>query len=310
MTSYGNNRKVYKMQNSPIPTLTLKSGCEIPKIGLGTWMVGGSSFHDPKNDDQSQIAAIKYAIDNGVRMIRTAQNYAGGYAETIVGNAIKGFERDSIFIATAANENVATDVASIENELRGSLDRLGVDHVDLFLMGGINPSVSQREIANGLQNLLDKKLTVDIGVGNYRQSEFEYLNTLLDGKLVYNELHYNLIIREPEVTQLDKYLQKEKVVLSAYRPLQLGQLAKSGINLLDEMATKYHKTQAEIALKWLVAKENVLAIPKSTNKEHIDQLLDLFTWEISKNDLELLSSDFPVQILTSDCIAPITSFER
>ena len=76
-----------------IPNLKLLSGRDIPQIGLGTWGIGGGPVRDPNNDDSGQIASIKYAIDNGFSLIRTAHNYAQGYCEEVVGKAIQGYDR-------------------------------------------------------------------------------------------------------------------------------------------------------------------------------------------------------------------------
>lgn len=293
-----------------IPSIRLKSGRTIPRLGLGTWMIGGDFKRDSNNADDMQMQGIKMAIDNGVRLIRTAQNYADGYCETLIGKAISSVERKQLYIIVSANEFVAVDEKTMMQELKGSLSRLGICDVDMFIMGGINQQVSQKKIAKGLLNILDSGLARDIGVGNYRLPEFEYLDGLTSGKIAYNELHYNLIIREPETIGLLDEMKKRGVIVGAYRPLQFGQLAKPGINILDKMAAKYGKSQAQVSLKWVVSHDGVMAITKAIAPPHIKEMAETFEWEMAKDDLIALTKDFPVQIQASDCIPPIMSFTK
>lgn len=287
-----------------IPTIKLLSGREIPKLGLGTWGIGGGPTKSPDNDDKGQIKSIKYAIDNGFSFIRTAHNYAEGYCEELVGRAIKGYDRDKLFIISCANQKFATDKKSIIEVAKGSLKNLKIDHFDIYLIGAINPETSVKSILDGLVSLQEQGLTKDIGVSNYRMPELKASVDYLGKKIVYSEMHYNLIIREPEIGGTLDYCRQNGIVLSAYRPLQLGQLSKPGIVLLDQMAKKYRKSQSQIALKWLIQKEGVITMTKAEKEKHIKEDLDIFDWELSKEDTEKLNKDFPLQIRISDCSEP------
>jgi len=117
-------------------------------------------------------------------------------------------------------------------------------------------------------------------------------------------MHYNLIIREPEVCGVLDFCQKNGIMLCAYRPLQLGQLSRPGINLLDKIAKKYRKSQSQIALKWLIQKDGIIAVTKALSFNHIKADLDIFNWNLENTDIEKLNNDFPVQIRTSDCSEP------
>jgi len=289
-----------------IPSLKLLSGRDIPQIGLGTWGIGGGPVRDPNNDDSGQISSIKYAIDNGFSLIRTAHNYAQGYCEEVVGKAIQGYDRKNLFLVSCANQKTAVDKKSIIEVAKGSLKSMNVDYFDLFLIGAVNPDTSVKSILDGLVYLQEHGLAKDIGVSNYRLPELKTAVEYLGPKIVYNEMHYNLIIREPEICGALDYCREKGIILSAYRPLQLGQLSKPGIVLLDQMAKKYDKTQSQIALKWLIQKPGVITMTKAANQNHIDQDLDVFEWEISKEDIKKLDSDFPIQIRISDCSEPRT----
>jgi len=288
-----------------IPTVKLLSGNQIPKLGLGTYMIGGDHLKkDPNNDDKGQIISLKYALDKGFTFIRTAHNYAEGYCEELVGEAIKGYERKKLFLASAANQKWAFDKNSLIKVAQGSLKSLQTDYFDLFMIGAVNPNYSLKSVLDGLLYLQEKGLTKEIGVANFRLPELKAAHSYLGKKLVYNEMHYNLIVREPEVCGALEYCRENNIILSAYRPLQFGQLSKPGTILSDEMAKKYGKSQSQIALKWLLQKEGVITMVKALDFKHIDEDLAIFGWELDKKDVYKLDNDFPDQKDVSDCSGP------
>jgi diketogulonate reductase-like aldo/keto reductase len=288
-----------------IPEVNLSSGTSIPILGLGTFMIGGDHFsRDPNNDDDGQIKNIRYALDRGFRFIRTAHNYAAGYCEVLIGRAIKNYDREKLFIVSAANNKFAVDKDSLIKIAQGSLKSLDTDYFDIFIIGAINPDTSTKSILDGLIYLKQHDLAKEIGVANYRLPELQVAYEYLGKDLVYNEMHYNLIVREPEIFGALDYCRERNIILGAYRPLQFGQLSKPGIVILDEMAKKYNKSQSQIALKWLLQQKGVITMPKAIEQKHIDEDLQLFDWELSSEDVTKLSHDFPIQMRLSDCSEP------
>ncbi len=287
-----------------IPEIDLRTGGTIPKLGLGTYMVGGGMKHDPRNDDAGQIKAMEKALNSGFRWLRTAQNYAEGYCHILVGEAMKSFARKSLFLSEAINQNFAKSKQDLIDEAKRSLERLQTDYFDLYMIGAVNPDVPVSEVADGLMYLLDNKLTKYIGVSNYRLEELIFIDQYTGGKIVCNEMHFNLAIREPLVSGVYDYCLHNHILLSAYRPLQLGQLSKPGIVVVDELAQKYHQSQSQIALKWLVQKNGVAALVKAFDPKHILEDIGIFDFELSKEDMERLDRDYPIKILLSDCSPP------
>lgn len=293
-----------------IPTITLKSGNVIPRLGLGTYMIGGGMKIDPNNDDDGQIESIRYSIDKGISWIRTAQNYAEGHCEEVIGKAIKDSDRNKLCIMIAVNQRFAKNENEFIKEATGSLKRLGIEYADLYLIGGLEESVSLKTVANGLKKIKNLGLAKDIGVGNYRLEELKQIHEYLGDELVYNEMHANLIIREPFINGVYDYCLANKIVMGAYRPLQLGQLSRPGIIILDMLAKKYNKTQAEISLKWLLSYPNIITMPKMSNSIHVDQVVSIFDWDLDEGDVKLLTTEFPVQIGISDCTPPKSTFRK
>jgi diketogulonate reductase-like aldo/keto reductase len=176
------------------------------------------------------------------------------------------------------------------------------------MVGGLDETISLKTIANGLKRVKNEGLAKDIGVGNYRLPELRQIHEYLGDDLVYNEVHANLLIREPFENGVYQYCRDNNIVMGAYRPLQLGQLSKSGINILDALSTKYSKSQSEIALKWLLSFQGVITMPKALKSEHIDQLSKINDWTISKDDITELTKNFPLQVSVSDCTLPISKY--
>jgi diketogulonate reductase-like aldo/keto reductase len=293
------------MNKIQIPEISLLSGTKIPVLGYGTWLIGGDHIGKfENNDDIGQINSIKYAIDNGFRLIRTAHNYAAGYTEELVGKAIKGYNRENLFIISAANQKLATDKDSLIDVAKNSLKSLDTEYFDMFIIGAINPEHSLKSVLDGLIYLKEQGLAKEIGVANFRLPELEATYNYLGKNLVYCEMHYNLIIREPEICGALDFCREKGIILSAYRPLQLGQLSKPGITILDEMAKKYNKSQSQIALKWLLQQKGVITMTKALDEKHIDEDLELFQWTITQEDVDKLGKDFPIQIRISDCSEP------
>src|SRR5579872_5560194 len=112
-----------------IPTKKLKSGFEMPVYGFGTWEMGGRDNRDSNNDDEADIQAIKSSIDNGVTHIDTAESYADGYSEVLVGRAIKNYDRNKLFIASKVRA-IHLKYDDLVKAANDSLERIGTNYLD------------------------------------------------------------------------------------------------------------------------------------------------------------------------------------
>ena len=176
--------------NYKIPELNLSSGRSIPVLGYGTWLIGGDHIGKfPNNDDEGQIKSIQFAIDHGIRLIRTAHNYAAGYTEALVSRAIKDFDRDNLFIISAANSKTAYDKNSLIKVAKSSLRSLDTDYFDMYIIGGINPEASLKSLLEGLVELKRTGFTKEIGVSNFRLPELKATHEYLGKDLVDSEMH-------------------------------------------------------------------------------------------------------------------------
>lgn len=265
-----------------------KTGIKIPAIGLGTWGIGGFYSVDYSRDDY-WVGFIRSGLDLGLRVIDTAEMYAAGHAEELIGEAIKGFDREELFIITKViPNNLSYD--RVINAAKKSLARLKTKYIDLYLIHWYVAGMPLRDIMRGLEKLVNDGLVRFIGVSNFTVREMEEARSYLSHTdLVANQVKYNLVDRGIEKDLLP-YAQREKITIIAYTPLEKGELARNRI--LIDVGRKYGKTAAQVALNWLISKRDVIAIPKAGTVEHLEENLGAMGWRLSLEDIVYLEEVF------------------
>ena len=285
-----------------IPTKKLQNGFEMPIFGMGTWQMGGKKEIDPNNDDKADIQAIQKAVELGITLIDTAATYAAGHTEEIVGQAIKELDRSKLFVVSKVPPPFLTREGVIKSA-KESLKRLNTDYFDLFLIHSPNPEIPIKETMQGMNDLLKIGLTRNIGVCNFTIERFEEAQQHASiQRLQLNQLHYNLMFREPERKGLVKYCQENDVFLQAWRPVQKGILTNPGNAVVDAMCQKYRKTPSQIAINWLISQKNVITLSKMRNEEHIKENLTALDWAMDDLDIAKLDKEFPNQKDVSDAV--------
>jgi len=284
----------------------------MPIFGIGTYNI--ISQHDnniflPGEDKNVEIHAIQTAIELGVTHIDTAESYAQGHVETLLGEAIKDFDRKKLFLVSKVKlDNLYYQ--GIKSAIKDSLKRLGTNYLDLYLMHRCPPLDKFKECVQAMNELVDEGLVKNIGLSNTNTEHAKMLCNLSKHPFVVNQVHYNLQFREPEKDGLVEFCQKNDMFLEAWRPVNKGALTKTGIDitkpgipLLDEMCKKYGKTPAQISINWLVTQANVVTLAKSSNTEHLKDNLGALGWELLPSDLERLRREFPDQRYVSDTVS-------
>lgn len=252
-----------------------------------------------RTHDKEAILAIKTAIRLGITHIDTAELYGDGHAEELVGEAIKEFDRKSLFITTKVKwSNLRYE--DVISAVKRSLRRLKTDYIDLYLVHTPIRSVPIEETMKAMDYVAEYKLARFIGVSNFSVEQMEEAQQYAKNKIAANQVEYNLLIRnvgqhtKDMESKIVPYCQRNNIAVIAYRPLANGELAKPGIRLLDELAKKYGKTQAQIAINWLISKQNVVTIPKAVKIDHIKENLGAIGWKLSEGDIQRLNHDFPI----------------
>lgn len=259
-------------------------GARIPLIGFGTYGLG----RDPSNDKRD-IEAIQFAIECGLTHIDTAARYTRGYTEELVGEAISIFARSKLFVTTKVwVDNLR--YGDILSSCKGSLQRLRTSYIDLYLIHWPNPDIPLGESLSAMDKLVDEGLVRFIGVSNFGLARLKEAETLARHDIFSNQVEYSLVKREPE-SELLPYCQQNGILLIAYSPLGQG-IIRAGSNVVvDRLAQKYQRTPAQIALNYLISHDNVIAIPKASEKEHIKENSEASGWRLEEEDVKLLEKE-------------------
>ena len=149
-----------------------------------------------------------------------------------------------------------------------------------------------------MDKLVEEGLVKNIGVCNLSVNRFKDVQKHTGNKVVCNQVHYSLNMRESETAGVIKYCQDNDIFITAWGPLEKGVLANAPI--LQSMAKKYKKTSYQIALNWLITQPNVITIPKTTDPKHLEENLGALGWSLSPEDIIRLAKAFPNQQAKSD----------
>jgi diketogulonate reductase-like aldo/keto reductase len=244
----------------------------IPKLGFGTWMLNGKECEE----------SVKHALEVGYRHIDTAQIYEN---EAEVGNALREskVDRKDIFLTTKIwNENIEED--NIKKSFEESLEKLQTDYVDLLLLHWPVAIDNLERNLNILKNLNDEGKVKLVGVSNYTRDQLSEAKGFCED-VACNQVEYHPYLPQNKIIDFAK---KNNIFVTAYSPLARGEVARD--LTISEIAKNHGKNNFQIALKWLITQENVLAIPKSATNEHIKSNFDIFDFELSKEDMQKITS--------------------
>jgi diketogulonate reductase-like aldo/keto reductase len=251
------------------PTRELPGGAQMPALGLGVWQMAAGTETEQ---------AVTWALEAGYRHIDTASMY---HNEQSVGAAVNGsgLPRDEVFVTT----KLLPTRASAARELSKSLKRLNLDYVDLYLIHWPIPLLSTRYWRQ-LESLQEQGLAKEIGVSNYSRNQLETLRknglkTPAVNQVKFSPFHYRRDLLE--------YCNEHGIVLEAYSPLERGR----GLDdpTITSLAEQLGRTPAQVMLRWAIEHETVV-IPKSSRQERIRANAQLFDFELSQTDMQLLDA--------------------
>ncbi|MDK6029245.1 aldo/keto reductase [Ignisphaera sp. 4213-co] len=254
-------------------------GC-ISSLGMGTWGIGGGFWTPDYSMDRLWVEVLRTGLQLGMTLIDTAEMYGGGHSEEIVGEAIKGFDRESIFIVS----KVWPSNASYENVLKSakaSSKRLNT-YIDLYLLHWPSNDVHICETIKAFEKLVDEGVIRFYGLSNFTVRGIEEARSCTKKyDVVAIQNHFSLLHRDDEKDVIP-YAQRKGLLYMAYTPLEKGQLAKH--SFLAQIGRKYGKTATQVALNWLMCIDNVVPIPKAGTIEHVKENAGALGWRLSKED--------------------------
>ncbi|OGY63555.1 MAG: hypothetical protein A3I89_02035 [Candidatus Harrisonbacteria bacterium RIFCSPLOWO2_02_FULL_41_11] len=268
---------------------------ELPVLGLGTYRIGGDHERDLHNDDDGQIQSIRKALNAGIKHIDTAESYAAGHAEMLIGKAIADFDRKDLFITTKVSRR-HHHYKDVLESAQASLARLGIPYLDLYLLHAPHPEIPFRETFKAMNELVEKGTVRFIGVSNFTAVQLEQAKQYSQYPITCNQIHYSLSARDYERDGTLEYCRANGILVVAYRAMGDEGTPAVGWSLLEEMAKKYRKTAKQIALRWVIQQPNVVGLAKMIQPQHLQENLDALTWELASEDMERLTDDFPIGV--------------
>jgi diketogulonate reductase-like aldo/keto reductase len=264
-------------------TVTLPSGEAVPALGQGTWQMAGD-----RGRRAEEIATLRLGLDLGLTLIDTAEMYGEGAAEELIGEAIAG-RRDETFLVSKVYPHNASRQGAIAACER-SLKRLGTDRLDLYLLHW-RGSIPLAETAEAFAALQKAGKVRHYGVSNFDAGDMEELWGVPGGPAVAtNQVLYNLVRRNAE-PELLPWCRRHRVPLMAYSPIEQSQLARNA--KLTEFAGRHGLTPTQAALAWLLAKDDVMVIPKTGRRDRLRENMAALERPLSAAQAAELDRLFP-----------------
>ena len=278
----------------PAPEPKQIGGREVHPIGIGTWGMGGARladdniFADYRYDDR-EIEAIRYSIGMGQNHIDTAAMYGAGHTEEIVGKALRGMDRERLFVATKVWRSHSLRNA-VPHSAEDSLRRLGISQLDLLYVHVPWDAIPAAEYIGGLCDAQAAGLTRAIGVSNFSREQLEEAMALSTYPIVANQVHYNLLNHGLVTEEMREFCRQHGITIVAYRPVERRLLAdQTESSTILDAAAEVGCTPAQLSIAWLLAQRGVVTIPKAGHPEHVDENLGALHVRLSESIVRRLN---------------------
>ncbi|UUX49794.1 aldo/keto reductase [Nisaea acidiphila] len=262
--------------------ISLPNGRKVPSLGLGTWHMGerGASRAE-------EARALRLGVELGMTLIDTAEMYANGGAEEVVGEAVRDCRAEVFIVSKVLPYNASRKgtIAACE----ASLKRLGTDHIDLYLLHwpGSHPLY---ETVEAFEELRAAGKIGGYGVSNFDTDAMNAWEQAAGaGNCQTDQVLYNLTRRGIE-WDLVPWARNRAMPLMAYSPLEQGRLSAPE---LDDIGRKHGVSAAQVALSWVLRDQNIIAIPKASNPNHVRANRSAADLVLDSDDLARLDAVFP-----------------
>jgi len=259
------------------------TGVKVPVIGQGTWHMGES-----RRAEREEVAALRLGLELGLTHIDSAEMYGDGGAERIVAQAIKGHPRDSLFIVT----KVLPSNASYGGTLKAceqSLERLGTDHVDVYLVHWWSSQHAIADTMRAMEALVRRGLTRFVGVSNFDVDQMKQAQAALGStRLACNQVLYHLRDRGIE-NGLLPHCGRERVAVVGYTPLARGGFLRDAV---AEIAKRHGRTTRQVTLNFLTRRAPLFSIPKASQPDHVRENAAALDFKLTPDELRAIDEAF------------------
>ena len=295
-----------------------KTNLEVSRIGLGTLAFG----HKMKGiQDKDKIhSCINFALDNGINLIDTAEEYSGGLTEKFIGEVIKkrGDREDLVLVTKVSHNHLRYQ--EVIRAANNSLERLQTDYLDIYLVHWPWCYSPVSETMKAMDQLLTEGKIRYVGVSNYHNALVqEAMSNLQNGEIIANELEYNLVNRSIE-KEILPFLRQQRIVVLAYYPLLSGflttkydentiltkndfrnywELFKHKENFtrsrvlfetIRQIAEEHGVNPAEVAINWLLRQEDIVPIPGAKKRSQIERNIHATQWCMTEDETSRLTA--------------------
>lgn len=260
----------------------------LPKIGFGAWSIGGNTLPDPGKDSIS-LAALRSALETGYTHFDTAEYYAAGHSEELIGQAIRQAKarREDLFITT----KVSPEHLRYNDVLRAcekSLRNLGMEYVDLYLIHWPGTGVNYEEAFRALNELVRDGKVRHLGVSNFKLKLLKQAQEYSETPLLTNQVPYRIPDRTYVENGVIEYCQQNDILVTAYSPVKFRSIRAN--KTLKAIAEAHSATSFQIALAWLVMQPRVITIPMSFNSQHIRENFESADIELTPEEFQALNA--------------------
>ncbi|MCC6499307.1 MAG: aldo/keto reductase [Anaerolineales bacterium] len=260
----------------------------LPKIGFGAWRIGGNSSSNPALDSKS-LTALRSALAAGYTHFDTAESYAGGHSEELIGQAIResGMKRENVFITSKVTES-HLKYDHVLTACAGSLRRLKMDYLDLYLIHWPGTGTNYEETFRALNKLVRDGKVKHLGVSNFDLKLLKQVQKLSETPLLTNQVPFSVSDRSYVENGVLDYCQQNEILLTAYSPVDQGKLRSN--KALEAIAKAHNATIFQIALAWVISHPRVITIPMSFNPQHIQENFDAAEIELTSQEINSLAN--------------------
>ncbi|MFX0052546.1 MAG: aldo/keto reductase [Candidatus Hermodarchaeota archaeon] len=295
-----------------------KTNLKVSRIGLGTLAFG----HPTKGIQNKKVIydCLNFALDNGINLIDTAEEYSRGLTEKFVGEVIKKRgDREDLVLVTKVSYNHLS-YQHVIKAAHQSLERLQTDYIDLYLIHWPNCYFPISETIKAMDYLLTEGKIRSVGVSNYHNALVqEAMGNFQNGEIIVNEVEYNLINRNIE-KEILPFLRQHEITVLAYSPLLSGFLttnydentvfpesdfrnnwelftqkenfiqSQELFETMRQIAKNYDVSPSEVAINWLLKDKDIIPIPGAKKKSHIEHNIHATQWNLTKDEISRLTA--------------------
>ena len=260
----------------------------LPKIGFGTWKIGGESSPNPAWDSQS-LTALCSALEIGYTHFDTAEYYAAGHSEELVGRAVResNTKRENLFITSKVSpEHLNYD--DIFKSCDSSLRRLKMDYIDLYLIHWPGRGMKLEKTFPALNKLVRDGKVKHLGVSNFNLKLLKQSQEYSETPILTNQVPYSLPDHSYVENGVLEYCQQNDILVTAYSPVKFRSIRVN--KTLKEITNAHSATPFQIALAWLVMQPRVITIPMSFDPQHIKENFDAADILLSADEMTRLGN--------------------